>query len=78
VNCEPQIRRVTRVEAFCQPLDWAWPKQNREFIEENWKRRTVGKPQMFNGRVLLLQNVEFERDLCRNTYFEVDYADFVA
>ncbi|MFC1459818.1 NUDIX hydrolase [Microvirga arabica] len=78
MNREVEIRRVSRVEAYCRPLDWAWPKQNRDFIEENWKRRTAGKPQMFNGRVLLLQDVAFEQDLCRNTYFEVDYADFVA
>jgi 8-oxo-dGTP pyrophosphatase MutT (NUDIX family) len=78
VSREIGIRRVSRVEACCRPYDWAWPKQNRDFIEENWKRRTAGKPQMFNGRVLLLQDVAFERDLCRNTYFEVDYADFVA
>ncbi|WP_114942938.1 NUDIX hydrolase [Microvirga calopogonii] len=77
MNRTPQIRRVTRVEAFCRPLDWAWPKQNRDFIAENWKRRTAGKPQMFNGRVLLLQDVQFEQDLCRNIYFEVDYADFL-
>jgi 8-oxo-dGTP pyrophosphatase MutT (NUDIX family) len=78
VNRGIEIRRVSRVEACCRPYDWAWPKQNRAFIEENWKRRTAGKPQMFNGRVLLLQDVAFEQDLCRNTYFEVDYADFVA
>ncbi|MBB3018104.1 8-oxo-dGTP pyrophosphatase MutT (NUDIX family) [Microvirga lupini] len=78
MNRDIEIRRVSRVEASCRPFDWAWPKQNRQFISENWKRRTVGKPQMFNGRVLLLQDVAFERDLCRNTYFEVDYADFVA
>jgi hypothetical protein len=78
VNREIEIRRVSRVEACCRPFDWAWPKQNWDFIEENWKRRTAGKPQMFNGRVLLLQDLAFEQDLCRNTYFEVDYADFVA
>lgn len=75
---EVHIRRVSRVEAHCRPLDWAWPKQNRAFIEENWRRRTAGKPQMFNGQVLLLQDVAFEADLCRNTYFEASYADFVA
>ena len=78
MNREIVIRRVSRVEACCRPLDWLWPKQNRSFVEENWKRRTAGKPQMFNGRVLLLQDLSFERDLCRNTYFEVDYADFLA
>jgi hypothetical protein len=78
VKREIEIRRVSRVEACCRPFDWTWPKQNRDFVEENWKRRTAGKPQMFNGRVLLLQDVAFEQDLCRNTYFEADYADFVA
>ncbi|MGF9756407.1 NUDIX hydrolase [Microvirga sp. 0TCS3.31] len=78
MNREVEIRRVSRVEARCRPYDWVWPKQNRDLIAENWKRRTAGKPQMFNGRVLLLQDVAFEQDLCRNTYFEVDYADFVA
>ena len=75
---EFEIRRVSRVEACCRPLDWAWPKQNRAFVEENWKRRKAGTALMFNGRVLLLQDVAFEGDVCRNTYFEVDYADFVA
>ena len=75
MNREIAIRRVSRVEACCRPFDWRWPQQNRDFIEENWKRRTAGKPQMFNGRVLLLQDVAFEQDLCRNTYFEVDYAE---
>jgi 8-oxo-dGTP pyrophosphatase MutT (NUDIX family) len=78
MNSEVQIRRVSRVEARCVPMEWAWAEQNRSFIEENWKRRTADKPKMFNGRVLLLRNVEFGQDLCRNTYFETNYADFVA
>jgi 8-oxo-dGTP pyrophosphatase MutT (NUDIX family) len=78
MNRGVQIHRVSRVEACCRPKDWTWPRQNRAFIEENWARRTAGKPQMFNGRVLLLQDVTFGEDICRNTYFEVDYADFVA
>lgn len=72
-----RIRRVARVEAACRPFDWAWAAQNRDLIQRNWKRRTADRPKMFNGRVLLLQNVAFEGDLCRNTYFEVDYADFL-
>ncbi|PVE25383.1 hypothetical protein DC522_05650 [Microvirga sp. KLBC 81] len=75
---EVLIRRVSRVEARCLPMEWAWAEQNRDFIEANWKRRTADKPKMFNGKVLLLRNVEFEQDLCRNTYFETNYADFVA
>lgn len=72
------IRRVSRVEARCEPMTWEWAERNRDLIAANWKRRTADKPKMFNGRVLLLRDVEFGQDLCRNTYFETDYADFVA
>ncbi|MEZ0170085.1 NUDIX hydrolase [Microvirga sp. TS319] len=72
------IRRVSRVEARCRPMEWAWAAQNRSLIEENWKRRTAQTPKMFNGRVLLLSDLTFEQDVCRNTYFETDYAGLVA
>jgi len=77
VSDESLIRRVARVEAQCRPKEWRWAEENRGLIEENWARRTAAKPKMFNGRVLLLQSVRFEADLCRNIYFETDYADFV-
>lgn len=78
MNRDIAIRRVSRVEACCRPFDWLWPKQNRAFVEENWGRRKASTALMFNGRVLLLQDLAFEGDVCRNTYFEVDYADFLA
>lgn len=58
-------------------MEWGWAEQNRSFIEENWKRRVADKPKMFNGRVLLLRDLEFGPDECRNIYFETSYADFV-
>lgn len=72
------IQRVSRVEASCVPMTWEWAERNRDLITANWRRRTADKPKMFNGRVMLLRNVEFEQDVLRNTYFETDYADFVA
>ncbi len=78
MNRDIAIRRVSRVEACCRPFDWLWPQQNRAFVEENWARRKASAALMFNGRVLLLQGLDFEGDVCRNTYFEVDYADFLA
>jgi 8-oxo-dGTP pyrophosphatase MutT (NUDIX family) len=78
MNDETLIRRVTRVEAQCRPMDWQWATRNRSLVEANWKRRTADKPKMFNGRVMLLQSVAFEQDICRNVYFETDYADFIA
>jgi 8-oxo-dGTP pyrophosphatase MutT (NUDIX family) len=78
MTSEVLIRRVSRVEARCVPMEWEWAQQNRDLIGANWRRRTAETPKMFNGRVLLLRNVAFEQDLCRNTYFETNYADFVA
>jgi len=60
------------------PMTWEWAEQNRDLIAANWKRRTAETPKMFNGRVLLLSHLEFEQDLCRNTYFEVNYDELVA
>jgi len=59
-------------------MKWEWAEANRTFIETNWKHRTANTPKMFNGRVLLLHELKFEEDFCRNTYFETDYADFIA
>ncbi len=75
---EVLIKRVSRVEATCVPMEWPWAEQNRSLIEANWARRIANTPKMFNGRVLLLHDLTFEQDLCRNTYFETDYADFLA
>lgn len=77
MNRDLLITRVRRVEARYEPLAWRWAEQNREAIAANWQRRLADKPKMFNGRVLVLRDLEVTPDLCRNTYFEVDYASFI-
>lgn len=71
------ITRVDDVKARFEPLEWPWAQQNREEIAANWQRRLQKTPKMFNGRVLLLRDIEVASGLCRNTYFEVDYADML-
>ncbi|MBF9233539.1 NUDIX hydrolase [Microvirga alba] len=71
------ITRVAEVKARFTPWDWPWAEQNQDKIEANWQRRLVKTPKMFNGRVLLLRDIEVTPELCRNTYFEVDYADMI-
>jgi 8-oxo-dGTP pyrophosphatase MutT (NUDIX family) len=72
------ITRVESVEARYRPMDWPWAERNRALIDANWQRRLAQTPKMFNGRVLLLRDVEITQGLCRNAYFEADYADFIA
>lgn len=77
ITRDPVIARVARVEARYEPMEWPWAKQNRERIQQNWQRRLARTPQMFNGRVLVLRDLDISDNLCRNTYFAVDYADFI-
>ena len=44
----------------------------------NWQRRIADKPRCSTGACLLLGVFRSTPETCRNTYFEVDYADFVA
>ncbi|QFU16038.1 NUDIX hydrolase [Microvirga thermotolerans] len=75
---ELAITRVARVEAVSRPFAWRWAEENRAAIMENWRRRVAATPKMFNGRVLLVSDIAVTPDLCRNTYFETDYANLVA
>jgi 8-oxo-dGTP pyrophosphatase MutT (NUDIX family) len=78
IHQEPRISRVARVEACFEPMEWSWAKQNQEQVEANWERRKLRTPKLFNGRVLMLRDVELTSDRCINTYFEVDYAGLLA
>jgi 8-oxo-dGTP pyrophosphatase MutT (NUDIX family) len=77
MNRDLLITRVPRIEARCEPMEWSWAKQNQERIQANWQRRLAQTPAMFNGRVLAIRDMELTREVCRNVYFQVDYADFV-
>ena len=71
------ITRVSDVDARYNTRTWHWADENRAAIDANWQRRIATKPRMFNGRVLLLGDISVTPDLCRSTYFETDYADFM-
>jgi 8-oxo-dGTP pyrophosphatase MutT (NUDIX family) len=77
VNRELSIFRAARIEARCEPFHWCWAAENREAVVANWAEKTANKPQMFNGRVLLIQRYEEDGDIVRPVYFETDFADFL-
>jgi len=78
VNRKATITRVPRVEARCTPDPWTWPQANRAAIDANWAEKLARTPRMFNGRVLLLREIDISGELCRATYFEADFKDFLA
>ena len=78
MNRGPEIARVRRVEARCAPGVWRWSQDNRAAIEANWADKPARAPGMFNGRVLLLREVDVAPEVCRATYFEADFKAFLA
>jgi 8-oxo-dGTP pyrophosphatase MutT (NUDIX family) len=74
---ETIITRVSEVDARSETRGWPWADVNRDAISANWQQRIAAKPQMFNGRVLLLGKVSVTPQLCRSTYFETEYANLV-
>lgn len=73
-----RIARVARVEAACAPFDWTWARESRGAIAASWTRHSAAKPQLFNGRVLLVSRYEEAGETVRPTFFETDFADFLA
>lgn len=77
MNRDVLITRVGHLHARSSPKTWHWAQANQDAIRANWAERVRDKPDMFNGRVLLMSDFELEDDTCRATYFETDFADFL-
>jgi 8-oxo-dGTP pyrophosphatase MutT (NUDIX family) len=77
MNRDLLIAQVAELEARFMPKGWRWAAENQAAIQENWAARMRDKPRMFNGRVLLMSDLELAGETCRTTYFETDFADFL-
>jgi 8-oxo-dGTP pyrophosphatase MutT (NUDIX family) len=72
------IVRLERVDARIEPYDWAYACENAESIAAHWARISAGKPEMFNGRVMLQNRAAIRDGVFEASYFETDYAAFMA
>lgn len=72
------IVALDRVEALIEPFDWAFARERADEIAAHWRKLTVGKPAMFNGRIMLQHRAAIEGDVFRAGYFGADYAAFLA
>lgn len=78
MNHARRIARITHLDCRCEPKRWSWAEDNREAVRANWAERTRDRPRMFNGRVLLMSDLGLAEGRCSATYFETDFADFLA
>jgi 8-oxo-dGTP pyrophosphatase MutT (NUDIX family) len=78
-----RILDVAELDFAFEPREWPFAVERADDIARHWRQRKAQKPQMFNGRVLLLGQHEFisrhdGATILRGSYFEVDFSAFLA
>src|SRR5713226_9794720 len=74
----PVIHRVTTLDLGFHPRPWPFADRRRADIDAHFAIRQGEKPELWNGRVLLGRNPVFTADRFRASYFEADFASFLA
>jgi 8-oxo-dGTP pyrophosphatase MutT (NUDIX family) len=74
----PVIHRVTALDLRYEP--WAWPfaDQRRAEIAAHFAKAQCEKPAIWNGRVLLGRDPAFADGRLSASYFDTDFASFLA
>lgn len=66
------------IEAVLEPYDWVFPREHSDKIQQIWAREIAGKPEMFNGRVLIQHRGGLDGRVFRCGYSETEYRSFLA
>ena len=69
---------VQRLDFHVFALPWPFAADRRREIEDYFTHLRREKPQLWNGRVLLLRDFEISGATLQGTMFETDYASFIA
>src|SRR5215471_9652555 len=69
---------VQRLDFRVSSLPWSFAADRRTEIEGYFTHLRRGKPQLWNGRVLLLRDFVISDATLQGTMFETDYARFIA
>lgn len=79
----PQVFMLEQVHAALEPDPAAgplpeWVEQNRPFIADNWQRRLLQTPALFNGIVLLRTGLSLKGTHLHVTFQRAEFATFLA
>src|SRR6478736_5330211 len=69
---------LKRLELRFEPAPWPFEIERRAEIDAYFAKLRAAKPQMWNGRVLLLRRGEIADGVLSGAYSEVDFASFIA
>lgn len=73
----PVIHRVTTLDLPVQPWSWPFAAERRADIDAHFAIKQREKP-IWNGRILLGRDPVFAGDRLSASYFETDFASFLA
>jgi 8-oxo-dGTP pyrophosphatase MutT (NUDIX family) len=74
----PSIHRVTTLDLDVQPWSWPFAQARDAEISAHFTGKQREKPQIWNGRLLLARDPVFTGAEFRASYFETDFASFLA
>ena len=74
----PVIHRVRTLDLVVEPWTWSFAETRRAEIAAYFADKQRERPAMWNGRVLLGRNPVFSGDGFSASYFEADFASFLA
>lgn len=74
----PVLHRVSALDLDVQPWSWPFADARRAEIAAHFAGRQREKPRLWNGRILLGRNPVFIAAGFRASYFETDFASFLA
>ena len=74
----PVIHRVSALDLAVEPFVWPFAEARRDEIAAYFAEQRREKPALWNGRVLLGRKPAFSGDRFSASYFETDFASFLA
>jgi hypothetical protein len=72
------IHRVNSLDLAVQKWSWPFAEERRAEIDAHFAAKQREKPKLWNGQVLLGRNPVFTGDRLTASYFETDFASFLA
>jgi 8-oxo-dGTP pyrophosphatase MutT (NUDIX family) len=72
------IHRVSALDLVVEAWTWPFAETRRAEIDAHFADKQREKPALFNGRVLLGRNPVFSGERLSASYFETDFASFLA
>ncbi|MCK1364017.1 NUDIX hydrolase [Bradyrhizobium sp. 62] len=72
------IHRVTTLDLAVRPIVWPFAEERRDEIATHFAEKQRERPKIWNGRVLIGRDALFTDGHLAATYFETDFASFLA